>query len=250
MSDELDGEGVLLRAVLAAGNPGCLKIQTILNGWEDVNGWCRGGPAGGVVHFLAGAKRHRQEPWAYLRDVVLRLCAGETDLESLLPDRWAASRPEHVLQHHLDESRRQESRQKARAAGASRDGRADRVRATDAAVEDRPGIGEGGRPLLARGAERRDRPLGIRPLDRRSRLGGPCADTTIDRRAVRHPESASQSRRRTRRAGRVSRPRPEPDRRSPGGLRPARGDLRSARWPGRETSPQRPATSQCKCEAP
>jgi transposase len=63
--------------------------------------------------ILAGAKRHRLEPWAYLRDMVLRLCAGETDLESLLTDRWAASHPEHVLQHRLDESRRKESRQKA-----------------------------------------------------------------------------------------------------------------------------------------
>jgi hypothetical protein len=63
--------------------------------------------------ILAGAKRHRLEPWAYLRDVVLRLIAGETDLESLLPDRWAARHPEHVLQHRLDESRRKESRQKA-----------------------------------------------------------------------------------------------------------------------------------------
>ncbi len=63
--------------------------------------------------ILAGAKRHRLEPWAYLRDVVLRLCAGETDLESLLPDRWAASHPEPVLQHRLDEARRKESRQKA-----------------------------------------------------------------------------------------------------------------------------------------
>ena len=39
--------------------------------------------------------------------------AGETDLESLLPDRWAASHPEHVLQHRLDESRRRAARQKA-----------------------------------------------------------------------------------------------------------------------------------------
>jgi hypothetical protein len=45
--------------------------------------------------------------------VVLRLCAGETDLESLLPDRWAANHPEHVLQHRLDESRRKASRQQA-----------------------------------------------------------------------------------------------------------------------------------------
>jgi hypothetical protein len=62
--------------------------------------------------ILAGAKRHHLEPWAYLRDVVLRLSAGETELEPLLPDRWAASHPEHVLQHRLDESRRKAARQK------------------------------------------------------------------------------------------------------------------------------------------
>ena len=124
--------------------------------------------------ILAGAKRHRLEPWAYLRDVLLRLSAGETDLESLLPDRWAASHPEHVLQHRLDESRRKESRQKERGRSVARSpGRP--VRATDAAVEDRPGIGAGGRPLRTRGAERRGRTIGIRPLDRRSRLGGPCS---------------------------------------------------------------------------
>ena len=58
----------------------------------------------------------------YLQDVLLRLSAGETDLEPLLPDRWAASHPEHVLQHRLDESRRKAARQKearqARRAGA------------------------------------------------------------------------------------------------------------------------------------
>ena len=55
--------------------------------------------------------RHRLEPWAYLRDVVLKLSAGGKDLESLLPDRWAASHPEHVLQHRPDESRRKATRQ-------------------------------------------------------------------------------------------------------------------------------------------
>jgi hypothetical protein len=59
------------------------------------------------------AADYRLEPWAYLRDVLLRLCAGETDLESLLPDRWAASHPEHVLPHRLDESRRKAAQQKA-----------------------------------------------------------------------------------------------------------------------------------------
>ena len=51
---------------------------------------------------------------------LLHLSAGETDLEPLLPDRWAANHPEHILQHRLDESRRKaarkrESRQRRRA---------------------------------------------------------------------------------------------------------------------------------------
>jgi transposase len=91
-----------------------LRLQAIgRRNWSFL-GSAEAGPRAAVLFtILAGAKRHRLEPWAYLRDVVLRLCAGETDLESLLPDRWAASHPEHVLQHRLDESRRKESRQKA-----------------------------------------------------------------------------------------------------------------------------------------
>jgi transposase len=77
-------------------------------GWED-----RGLTAAVLFTIMSGAKRHRLEPWAYLRDVVLRLSAGETDLEWLLPDRWAARLPKHVLQHRLDESRRKVIRQKA-----------------------------------------------------------------------------------------------------------------------------------------
>jgi transposase len=91
-----------------------LRLQAIgRRNWSFL-GSAEAGPRAAVLFtILAGAKRHRLEPWAYLRDVVLRLCAGETDLELLLPDRWAASHPEHVLQHRLDESRRKESRQKA-----------------------------------------------------------------------------------------------------------------------------------------
>ena len=91
-----------------------LRLQAIgRKNWEFL-GSAEAGPRAAVLFtILAGAKRHRLEPWAYLRDVLLRLCAGETDLESLLPDRWAASHPEHVLQHRLDESRRKAARQKA-----------------------------------------------------------------------------------------------------------------------------------------
>ena len=70
--------------------------------------------------ILAGAKRHRLEPWAYLRDVLLRLSAGETDLEALLPDRWALAHPEHVLDHRLEESRQKAHRRDQRRANRHR----------------------------------------------------------------------------------------------------------------------------------
>lgn len=90
-----------------------LRLQAIgRNNWKFLGSAEAGPRAAALFTILAGAKRHRLEPWAYLRDVVLKLSAGETDLESLLPDRWAASHPEHVLQHRLDESRRKATRQK------------------------------------------------------------------------------------------------------------------------------------------
>ena len=91
-----------------------LRLQAIgRKNWEFL-GSAEAGPRAAVLFtILAGAKRHHLEPWAYVRDVLLRLSVGETELESLLPDRWAASHPEHVLQHRLDESRRRAARQKA-----------------------------------------------------------------------------------------------------------------------------------------
>jgi len=61
-----------------------------------------------------------------VRDVLLRLSVGETGLEALLPERWAASHPEHVLKHRLEESRRKAARRKEkrqqRRVSASREG--------------------------------------------------------------------------------------------------------------------------------
>jgi len=91
-----------------------LRLQAIgRKNWEFL-GSAEAGPRAAVLFtILAGAKRHHLEPWAYLRDVLLRLSVGATDLESLLPDRWAASHPEHVLRHRLEEARRRAARQKA-----------------------------------------------------------------------------------------------------------------------------------------
>ena len=62
--------------------------------------------------ILAGAKRHRIEPWAYLTDVLIKLAAETSDLDALLPDQWAAAHPEHILTYRLEETRKKRARQK------------------------------------------------------------------------------------------------------------------------------------------
>jgi transposase len=90
-----------------------LRLQAIgRKNWEFLGSPAAGPRAAILFTILAGAKRHHLEPWAYVREVLLRLSVGETDLEALLPDRWAASHPEQVLKHRLEESRRKAARQK------------------------------------------------------------------------------------------------------------------------------------------
>jgi hypothetical protein len=66
-----------------------------------------GSRAAVLCTIIAGAKRHRLEPWAYLRGVILQLSVDSSReyLETLLPDRWALAHPEHVLNHRVEESR-------------------------------------------------------------------------------------------------------------------------------------------------
>jgi transposase len=64
------------------------------------------GPRAAVLYtILAGAKRHRIEPWAYVRELLMRLNADDQRLEDLLPDRWAIQHPESMLTYRLEESR-------------------------------------------------------------------------------------------------------------------------------------------------
>ena len=56
------------------------------------------------------------EPWAYIRDLLLRLHADDLRLEEMLPDRWAATHPDAILSHRLEESRVKAVRTRARRA--------------------------------------------------------------------------------------------------------------------------------------
>ena len=75
------------------------------------------GPRAAVLYtIIAGAKCHRIEPWAYIRDLLLRLHADDLRLEEMLPDRWAASHPKAILTHRLEESRARAARTRQRRA--------------------------------------------------------------------------------------------------------------------------------------
>jgi transposase len=81
------------------------------------------GPRAAVLcTIIAGAKRHRLEPWAYLHDVILQLSvdASPESLTRLLPDRWAVAHPEHILSHRLEESRQKAQRRDQRRASRPR----------------------------------------------------------------------------------------------------------------------------------
>jgi len=77
------------------------------------------GPRAAVLcTIIAGAKRHRLEPWAYLQDVILQLSVDTSPvmLARLLPDRWALEHPEHILNHRIEESREKARRRDQRRA--------------------------------------------------------------------------------------------------------------------------------------
>ena len=99
-----------------------LRAQAIgRKNWLFVGHEKAGPRAAVLLTILAGAKRHRLEPWAYLTDTLLHLaCQEQPDLERFLPDRWAAEHPQYVLQHRLEESRANRTRQQARRAARRR----------------------------------------------------------------------------------------------------------------------------------
>ena len=73
------------------------------------------GPRAAILFtVLAGAKRHRIEPWTYLRELLIRLHNDDSRLDEMLPDRWAVQHPEAVLTYRLEESRRKAATRSSR----------------------------------------------------------------------------------------------------------------------------------------
>ena len=77
-----------------------------------------GGETAATLFTLTkSCNRHRVDPYAYLRDVYTRLpTLPESELDTLLPDRWVQQHPEHLIQERVDEAiqRAQRKRKKSR----------------------------------------------------------------------------------------------------------------------------------------
>ncbi len=69
-----------------------------------------------MMSLVSSAKRHDLDVWAYLKDVLDQLLAGETDYEKLLPDQWKLSHPEAVRVYRVQERRDKADRKQLDAA--------------------------------------------------------------------------------------------------------------------------------------
>jgi transposase len=46
--------------------------------------------------LVSSALRNDLDVWAYVKELLDRLLAGDRDYAALRPDRWAASHPDHI----------------------------------------------------------------------------------------------------------------------------------------------------------
>ena len=69
-----------------------------------------------MMTLVSSARRHDLDVWAYIKDVLDRLLAGETDYRQMLPDVWKQSHPEAVRTYREQERQDKADRKQFRAA--------------------------------------------------------------------------------------------------------------------------------------
>ena len=84
--------------------------------WLFIGSIAAGERAADLMTLVSSAMRNDLDPWAYVKDVLDRLLAGDKDYAALRPDHWAQAHPECVRTYRADERReRAESKQARRA---------------------------------------------------------------------------------------------------------------------------------------
>jgi transposase len=81
------------------------KVATGRKNWLFQGSVEAGRRAAILLTVISTAHRHHLDVWAYVKDVLDRLLAGETDYASLRADVWAAAHPDALRPHRITEAR-------------------------------------------------------------------------------------------------------------------------------------------------
>jgi transposase len=84
--------------------------------WLFVGSPAAGEMAAMLYTLIASASRHQLDLWAYLDDVLRRMAGNESDLDALLPDRWATAHPKSIRTYRQAEKEAKRVKSKARRA--------------------------------------------------------------------------------------------------------------------------------------
>ena len=81
------------------------QVATGRKNWLFIGSVEAGYRAAILLSIVSTAHRHHLDVWAYLKDVLDRLLAGERDLARLRADRWALEHPEAIRPYRVAEAR-------------------------------------------------------------------------------------------------------------------------------------------------
>jgi transposase len=88
--------------------------------WLFIGSVAAGERAADFLTLVSSAVRNDLDVWAYLKDVLARLLAGETDYAALRPDTWRQAHPEAIREYRVAERRDRADRKQYRRAARRR----------------------------------------------------------------------------------------------------------------------------------
>jgi transposase len=81
------------------------QVATGRKNWLFIGSVEAGYRASILLTIVSTAHRYHLDIWLYVKDVLDRLLAGDSDLEALRADRWAQSHPDAIRPHRVEEAR-------------------------------------------------------------------------------------------------------------------------------------------------
>jgi len=88
--------------------------------WLFIGSVAAGERAADFLTLVSSALRNDLDVWAYLKDVLDRLLAGETEYAALRPDTWRQAHPEAIREYRVTERRDRADRKQYRRAARRR----------------------------------------------------------------------------------------------------------------------------------